>query len=51
MGKELEFTGIRDYFGDMSVCLMKWLEWGFGSLPLAKLVINIEQEGRGRLVV
>ena len=48
--EELEFMGIRDYFGDMSVCLVEWPERGLGALPPADLVINIAQEGRGRRV-
>ncbi|MCB1704419.1 MAG: tRNA (adenosine(37)-N6)-threonylcarbamoyltransferase complex ATPase subunit type 1 TsaE [Halioglobus sp.] len=46
--EELEFMGIRDYFGDMSVCLVEWPERGVGALPLADLRINIAAEGRGR---
>ncbi|NND69526.1 MAG: tRNA (adenosine(37)-N6)-threonylcarbamoyltransferase complex ATPase subunit type 1 TsaE [Halioglobus sp.] len=46
--EELEFMGIRDYFGDMSLCLVEWPERGRGALPVADLVINIETENRGR---
>lgn len=46
--EELEFIGIRDYFGDLSVCLVEWPERGLGALPSADLVINIMQEGQGR---
>ena len=46
--EELEFMGIRDYFGDKSVCLVEWPERGAGALPPADLVINIEREGLGR---
>ena len=49
--EELEFMGIRDYFGDMSVCLVEWAERGLGALPPADLVINIEREGCGRQVL
>lgn len=49
--EELEFMGIRDYFGDLSVCLVEWPERGRGALPCADLVINIEQEGPGRRLV
>ncbi len=46
--EELEFMGIRDYFGDFSVCLVEWPERGLGALPPADLVITIGLEGHGR---
>jgi len=46
--EELEFIGIRDYFGDFSVCLVEWPERGLGFLPPADLVIRIERAGPGR---
>jgi tRNA threonylcarbamoyladenosine biosynthesis protein TsaE len=49
--EELEFMGIRDYFGDFSVCLVEWPERGLGALPSADLVINIEQEGSQRRLI
>ena len=49
--EELEFMGIRDYFDDANVCLVEWSQRGVGILPPADLVINIEREGMGRLIV
>ena len=51
--EELEFMGIRDYFGDFSVCLVEWPERGLGALPSADLRTNIKIDGKGhgRLVV
>jgi tRNA threonylcarbamoyladenosine biosynthesis protein TsaE len=46
--EELEFMGIRDYFGDLSVCLVEWPERGLGALSTADIVINIGREGQGR---
>lgn len=49
--EELEFMGIRDYFDDVNVCLVEWSQRGAGILPPADLVINIEREGIGRLLL
>ena len=46
--EELEFIGIRDYFGDLSVCLVEWPERGLGALPAGDIVINLRREGVGR---
>ncbi len=46
--EELEFMGIRDYFSDKSICLVEWAERGWGILPPADLVINIERKNGGR---
>ena len=46
--EELEFIGIRDYFGDLSVCLVEWPEQASGLLPSADISITFEilQDGR-----
>ncbi|MEZ5567080.1 MAG: tRNA (adenosine(37)-N6)-threonylcarbamoyltransferase complex ATPase subunit type 1 TsaE [Halioglobus sp.] len=46
--EELEYMGIRDYFGENSVCLVEWPGRGLGVLPPADIVITITSEGTGR---
>jgi len=48
--EELELMGIRDYFSDMSLCLVEWPERGEGLIPSADLDISIERAGNGRQV-
>ena len=49
--EELEFMGIRDYFGPHSLALVEWPERGQGVLPPGDLVITIAIEGMGRRVL
>lgn len=46
--EELEYLGIRDYFGRSSLCLIEWAERGDGILPAPDLQIIIEPEADGR---
>lgn len=46
--EELEYLGIRDYFGRSSLCLIEWAERGEGVLPVPDLQVELEPEGEGR---
>lgn len=49
--EELEYMGIRDYFGPGSVCLIEWPERGHGVLPDADLRVTVSVSGSGRRAV
>ena len=46
--EELEFMGIRDYFGDTSHSLVEWPERGVGFLPEADIDLTITHVGEQR---
>ena len=48
--EELEYMGIRDYFGPGNLCVVEWPERGEGILPPADLEVTIGVENRGRAV-
>ena len=47
--EELEYLGIRDYFGGSSLCLIEWAERGEGILPVPDVRVELEPEGEGRM--
>lgn len=46
--EELEYLGIRDYFGKRSLCLIEWAEKGQGILPSPDLRLLLEPKDEGR---
>ncbi len=48
--EELEYMGIRDYFGENSCCFIEWPEKGEGLLPKPDLILTIEYVGSQRQV-
>lgn len=48
--EELEFMGIRDYFGPGNLCLIEWPGRGAGLLPQPDIVVEIQAVKDGRRV-
>ncbi|WP_077338913.1 tRNA (adenosine(37)-N6)-threonylcarbamoyltransferase complex ATPase subunit type 1 TsaE [Pseudocolwellia agarivorans] len=48
--EELEYMGIRDYFGKNNCSFIEWPDKGEGFLPEADLIINIEYKNAERTI-
>ncbi|QIL90465.1 tRNA (adenosine(37)-N6)-threonylcarbamoyltransferase complex ATPase subunit type 1 TsaE [Microbulbifer sp. SH-1] len=46
--EELEYMGVRDYFGPGSLSLVEWSERGIGVLPVPDLRLELQLQGEGR---
>jgi tRNA threonylcarbamoyladenosine biosynthesis protein TsaE len=46
--EELEYIGIRDYFGPNGISLIEWDERGAGMLPEPDIIIELQRSDEGR---
>lgn len=49
--EELEYLGIRDYFGQSNVCLIEWPERGESLLPPPDLQVELRPDEDGRVAI
>ncbi len=49
--EELDFLGVREYFGPHALCLVEWPIRGQGFLPAADILVKIEYRPQSRVVV
>jgi tRNA threonylcarbamoyladenosine biosynthesis protein TsaE len=48
--EELEFMGIRDYFGAHTLALVEWPQRGEGHFPAPDLTLSLAIDGSGRIL-
>ena len=48
--EEVEYLGAENYFLSENLCLIEWAEKGKGSIPSPDLVVNLSEQGEGRLI-
>ena len=48
--EELDYLGVRDYFGTHALCLIEWPVRGKGFLPPADIIIRISHKPESRIV-
>lgn len=49
--EELEYMGIREYFGESTVCLVEWPNRGLGVIPEPDVKLVIEHNNEGRKLI
>ena len=48
--EELEYMGIREYFGPRNLCLVEWADRGAGEIPDPDVKLSINHHGEGRRI-